>query len=164
MVSTQAAGEDWRRSGPLLSIQLSAWTVTTVLEYPASSAIYESLDFRLGVPASHKARRVEGMKTFVMVLGLLALVTAGPVFSTESAPPPAPAEQSVSSPACSPVVTSSAPDAQNGQNELPSWFTAEPVLWSEELESVLPLAAGCAVYCRECGGCCAIGPSWCACC
>lgn len=104
------------------------------------------------------------MKTFVTVLGLLVLTAVGPVFAAETAPPPLFAEQPVSSPACSPVATSAAPVAQNAEPELPAWLTGKPLYWSEELESELPLAAGCAVYCRECGGCCAIGPNWCACC
>lgn len=103
------------------------------------------------------------MKTFVTVLGLLVLTAVGPVFAAETAPPPLFAEQPVSSPACAPA-TSAAPVAQNAEPELPAWLTGKPLYWSEELESELPLAAGCAVYCRECGGCCAIGPNWCACC
>lgn len=103
------------------------------------------------------------MKTFVTVLGLLVLTVVGPVFAAETAPPPIFVEQPVSSPACAPA-TSAASGAQNAEPELPAWLTGKPLYWSEELASELPLAAGCAVYCRECGGCCVIGTSWCACC
>lgn len=102
------------------------------------------------------------MKVFMTVLGLLALTAVGPALAADSAPAPLFLEQSVSSSACpSPVLTDSAP-AQEG--ELPSWLTGEPLLWSEDLAKANPVAAGCAVYCRECGGCCVVGPSWCACC
>jgi hypothetical protein len=68
-----------------------------------------------------------------------------------------------SSPACSSVAASAVPSPQN--SELPSWLTAEPLLWSEELEGLAWISAGCAAYCRTCDGCCAIlGPNSCACC
>jgi hypothetical protein len=68
-----------------------------------------------------------------------------------------------SSPVCPSMTASAVPSAQ--KSELPSWLTAKPVLWSEETESLLQVSSGCAAYCRECGGCCAIlGPNSCACC
>jgi hypothetical protein len=48
---------------------------------------------------------------------------------------------------------------------LPSWLTEKPLLWSEKSEIPTWLSGGCAAYCRDCGGCCAIlGPNSCACC
>jgi hypothetical protein len=104
------------------------------------------------------------MKTFVMILALLALSAAVPAFAAENAMPPAPASLTAPSPACSsPAAASAVSNAQN--NELPSWLTEKPVLWSPETESLLQVSSGCAAYCRECGGCCAIlGPNSCACC
>jgi hypothetical protein len=98
------------------------------------------------------------MKTCV-ILALLALF-AVPAFADESAPPPAPLNLAASSsPACAPVTAST----QN--SDLPSWLTEKPLLWSEDLERMGLVSAGCAAYCRECGGCCAIlGPGVCACC
>ena len=103
------------------------------------------------------------MKTFVMMLALLALCAAVPAFAAENAIPPSPASLTAPSPACSSVAASVVPAAQS--NELPAWLTAKPVLWSPETESVLKISAGCAQYCRTCDGCCAIlGPNSCACC
>jgi hypothetical protein len=98
----------------------------------------------------------------VTILAVLALFAVVPAFAAENAPAPAPWELSASStPACSSSAVS-VPSAQNA--ELP-WLKAEPLLWSEDLESRGFVSAGCAAYCRECGGCCAIlGPNSCACC
>jgi hypothetical protein len=102
------------------------------------------------------------MKMFVTVLALLALCAAVPAFAAENAIPPSPAGLTVSSPVCSSAAASAVPVAQN--SELPSWLIAKPLLWSEETEGLF-LRAGCAQFCRDCGGCCAIlGPGSCACC
>jgi hypothetical protein len=105
------------------------------------------------------------MKTFVTILALLALFAVVPAFAAENAPSPAPLNLAVSSPApaCSSLVASAAPS--QGNVELPSWLTAKPLIWTGEVESLSWLSSGCAAFCRECGGCCAIlGPSSCACC
>jgi hypothetical protein len=110
-----------------------------------------------------ESQEVKGMKTFVTILALLALSAAVPAFAAENAPPSVPLDLAASSsPACSSGVASAVLGPQN--SELP-WLMAEPLLWSEELESLSWLGAGCAAYCRACDGCCAIlGPNRCACC
>jgi hypothetical protein len=105
------------------------------------------------------------MKTFVTVLALLCLSAAVPAFAAESAPVPAPVVDVAAppSPACSPVATHAVPSPQN--SEVQSWLMAKPLLLSPESEIPTWLSTGCAAYCAECGGCCAIlGPRSCACC
>ncbi|MEO6195578.1 MAG: hypothetical protein ABIS20_21360 [Thermoanaerobaculia bacterium] len=104
------------------------------------------------------------MKTFVMILALLCV---SPAFAAESAPAPGPVVDvaAPTAPACSPVAAKAVPSPQNQNSELPSWLTAKPLLWSPESEIPTWLSGGCAAYCRDCGGCCAIlGPNSCACC
>jgi len=98
------------------------------------------------------------MKRFFVLLGLLALTSAMPAIAAETTTPPTFLDLAISSPACSPVTTSSVPSTQ--ASEVPSWFTADPLLWGEVKE------AGCAAYCRDtCEGCCAFpAPGLCACC
>lgn len=103
------------------------------------------------------------MKTFVTVLALLVLAAVVPAFATENVPPPLSADLTASSsPACPSVAASAVSGPQNG--ELPSWLTSEPLIWTGDVESLTWLSTSCAKYCTECGGCCAIGPNWCACC
>jgi hypothetical protein len=103
------------------------------------------------------------MKTFVTILALLALFAVVPAFAEESAPSPAPSGlTALSSPA---PACSSVPSPGQGNGELPSWLTAKPLIWTGAPESLSWLSSGCAAYCRDCGGCCAIlGPNSCACC
>lgn len=95
------------------------------------------------------------MKKLMVMLGVLALATALPAFAAENAAPPVPALSGiVSSPVCAPAVTTPAAAAQGSQ--VPSWLIGT----RQEIQ-----LAGCASYCAECGGCCAIlGPNLCACC
>jgi hypothetical protein len=100
------------------------------------------------------------MKKFFVLLGLLALTSAMPVIAAETTTPPTFLDLAISSPAspaCSPMITSSVPSTQ--ASEVPSWFTADPLLWGEIKE------AGCVAYCRDnCEGCCVFLSNGCACC
>lgn len=104
------------------------------------------------------------MKTLVTIFALLALSAVAPAFAAENAPLPVPSDLvALSAPACSSAAASGVPNSQ--ENELPSWLTAEkPLIWTGDVESLTWLGTSCAKYCAECGGCCAIGPNWCACC
>lgn len=101
------------------------------------------------------------MRRSVAALALIALFASVPSFGAETTAV-APTEPSMAAPAD--AVSTPAPAATvltPNSGEVFHWLKAEtpvlPELW------LAP--AGCGAYCRTyCEGCCAIGPTWCACC
>lgn len=107
------------------------------------------------------------MKTFAMILALLALGV--PAFAAESAPPPVPLPLQLSSPSCPSATAGMALSSQASM--LPAELAAKPLLRSDDLGILFRLAPegqSCASFCRDvCGGCCYYGfrgPGTCDCC
>lgn len=105
------------------------------------------------------------MKTFAMILALVALGV--PAFAAESAPPPVPLQ--LSSLSC-PSATAGIVLSSQG-SVLPAELTAKPLLRSDDLGILSRLGSegqSCADFCSQvCGGCCYYGfrgPGTCDCC
>ena len=101
------------------------------------------------------------MRRSVATLALIALFASVPSFAAE-ATAVAPVEPSMAAPADAvpaPVPAAVVPAPKDGDIFYwlkPNTTSTVPEVW------LLP--PGCGAYCRACEGCCAIGPTWCACC